>query len=164
MNPVQASLARALVVLAFVGFAAGTATAQADSQLGVWKLNLAKSTFNPAPVPGPKGGSTTVEPAAKGTKVSVVQELADGTTREYSFTSEYDGKDVPIVGVHPDGDTVSRTRVNASTVKTVLKKAGKVTTTQVSVVSSDGKTRTITTTGTNGKGQSVHHVTVYERQ
>ena len=96
--------------------------------------------------------------------MSVVQELADGTNREYSFTGEYDGKDVPITGAHPDGDTVARTRVNSSTVKTVLKRAGKVTTTQVSVVSSDGKTRTITTTGTDGRGQTVHHVTVYERQ
>ena len=164
MRSVHTSLVRALVVCAVSAVLVGSVEAQADSQLGVWKLNLAKSTFSPAPVPSPRGGSTTVEKAAKGTKVSVVQELADGTTREYSFTSEYDGKDVPIVGAHPDGDTVSRTRVNASTVTTVLKKAGKVTTTQVSVVSSDGKSRTITTTGTNGKGQTVHHVTVYERQ
>jgi hypothetical protein len=154
----------AVVTAAVAGVTSRTLSAQTDPQIGVWKLNLAKSTFNPVPVPGPKGGSTTVESAGKGTKVSVVQELVDGTRREYSFTGEYDGKDVPIVGAHPDGDSVSRTRVNASTVKTVLKKAGKVTTTQVSVVSSDGKTRTITTTGMNGQGQTVHHVTVYERQ
>ena len=164
MIRVRRSLVAIAVVLGLSALAAGSVAAQTDPQIGVWKLNLAKSTFDPKPLPGPKGGSTTVEAAAKGTRVSVVQELADGSRREYSFTGEYDGKDVPIVGTHPDGDTVSRTRVNPATVKTVLKKAGKVTTTQVSVVSSDGKTRTITTTGTNGRGQTVHHVTVYERQ
>ena len=164
MRSVHTSLVRAFGVFVVSALVAGPVAAQADSQIGVWKLNLAKSTFNPSLVPGPKGGSTTVEAAGKGTKVSVVQELADGTNREYSFTGEYDGKDVPITGAHPDGDTVARTRVNSSTVKTVLKRAGKVTTTQVSVVSSDGKTRTITTTGTDGRGQTVHHVTVYERQ
>ena len=69
-----------------------------------------------------------------------------------------------MVGENPDADTVARTRVNASTVKTVSKKAGKATTTQTSAVSSDGKTRTVTTTSINGKGQKVNNVAVYERQ
>jgi hypothetical protein len=40
---------------------------------------------------------------------------------------------------------IARTRVDASTVKAVNKKGGKVTTTNTSVVSSDGKIRTVTT-------------------
>jgi hypothetical protein len=71
---------------------------------------------------------------------------------------------VPVTGTHPDADTVARTRVNATTVKTAAKKGGKVTTTQTSTVSGDGKTRTVTTTGTNGKGQAVKSVAVYEWQ
>jgi len=47
---------------------------------------------------------------------------------------------------------------------TTSKKADKVTTTNISVVSSDGKTRTVTTTGTNARGQTVNNVTVYDRQ
>jgi hypothetical protein len=39
-----------------------------------------------------------------------------------------------------------------------------VTTTQSSVVSSDGKTRTVTTKGMSASGQKVDNVAVYERQ
>jgi hypothetical protein len=49
-------------------------------------------------------------------------------------------------------------------VKSILKKGGKVTTTQTSAVSSDGKTRTVTTTGTDAAGQTVNNVAVYDRQ
>jgi hypothetical protein len=59
---------------------------------------------------------------------------------------------------------IARTRVNANTVKTISKKNGKVTTTQTSTVSGDGKTRTVTTTGTNAAGQTVNNVAVYEKQ
>jgi hypothetical protein len=58
----------------------------------------------------------------------------------------------------------ARTRVNANTAKTVAKKNGKVTTSQRSEVSSDGKTRTVTTTGMNGAGQAVNNVAVYDKQ
>ena len=84
--------------------------------------------------------------------------------RHWEFTANYDGKDVPVTGNNPDADMLARTRVNASTVKTVSKKGGKVTTTQTSAVSSDGKTRTVTTTGTNGAGQTVNNVAVYDKQ
>ena len=55
-------------------------------------------------------------------------------------------------------------RINANTVQTISKKGGKVTTTQSSVVSSDGKTRTVTTKGPNGSGQQVNNVAVYDKQ
>ena len=61
-------------------------------------------------------------------------------------------------------DTVARTRTNPTTVQTISKKGGKVTTTQASVVSSDGKTRTVTTKGVNASGQQVNNVAVYEKQ
>jgi hypothetical protein len=49
-------------------------------------------------------------------------------------------------------------------VKTVNKKAGKVTTSQTSQVSADGKTRTVTTTGVNAAGKTVNNVAVYDKQ
>ena len=141
---------------------AGPAGAQTDPQHGLWKLNVAKSKYTPGP--GPTSATTTNEAAGAATKVTVDQTFADGTKRHYEFTAGYDGKDTPIVGNNPDADTVARTRVDASTIKTVSKKGGKVTITQTSAVSKDGKTRTVTTTGTNAKGQKVHNVAVYERQ
>ena len=156
------SLMSAVVCLGLTAIAGPAALAQNDSQVGVWKLNVAKSKYSPGPVP--TSGTTTIEAAGKGTKVSVDQTLPDGSKRQYSFTADYDGKDAPVVGTNPDADTVARTRIDASTVRTVSKKAGKVTTTQTSKVSSDGKTRTVTTKGVNGKGQKVNNVAIYDRQ
>jgi hypothetical protein len=159
MRRIITSLVAALV---FLGVSVVVAQAQNDPQVGVWKLNVAKSKYTPGPAPAV--ATTTIEAAGAGTKVSVDQTFADGSKRQYSFTAGYDGKDVPITGTNPDADTVARTRVNASTVKTVQKKGGKPTVTQTSVVSSDGKTRTVTSTGVNGKGQKVNNVAVYEKQ
>jgi len=156
------SLVSSVACLGLSSFLVGAAFAQSDPQVGVWKLNVAKSTYSPGP--GPKSATTTIEAAGTGTKVIVDQVLADGTKRHYEFTSNYDGKDSPVTGNNPEVDTVARTRTNATTVQTVAKKSGKVTTTQTSVVSSDGKTRTVTTKGVNASGQQVNSVAVYEKQ
>ena len=44
------------------------------------------------------------------------------------------------------------------------KQGGKVTITQRNVVAADGKSRTVTTTGTDPKGQKVNNVAVFEKQ
>jgi hypothetical protein len=162
MKPVSKALVSTVVCLGVSAMVVVSAAAQTDPQVGVWKLNVAKSKYSPGPVP--TTATTTIEAAGAGTKVSVDQTLPDGSKRQYSFTANYDGKDTPIVGNNPDADTVARTRINASTVQTISKKAGKVTTTQTSEVSIDGKTRTVTTKGTNAKGQTVNNVAIYERQ
>ncbi len=162
MRPLNWSLVAVTLCLGLFVVTAAPALAQTDPQVGVWKLNVAKSKYSPGPVP--TSGTTTIEAAGKGTKVSVDQTLPDGSKRQYTFTADYDGKDAPVVGTNPDADTVARTRIDANTVRTVSKKAGKVTTTQTSKVSSDGKTRTVTTKGVNGKGQTINNVAIYERQ
>jgi hypothetical protein len=90
--------------------------------------------------------------------------LANGTKAHWEYTGNYDGKDNPVTGNNPDADMVARSRINATTIQTVSKKAGKATTTSTHVISKDGKTRTITTKGTNGQGQTVSNVGVYEKQ
>jgi len=159
----QADMKRACLSAAFVTALAGAVFAQAtDPQVGTWKLNVAKSKYSPGPVP--KSGTTKIEAAGAGIKIIVDQEFADGTMRHWEVTSNYDGKDSPVTGNNPDADMVARTRVNANTVQTIAKKAGKVTTTQTSTVSADGKTRTVTTKGVNAAGQTVNNVAVYEKQ
>jgi ABC-type Na+ efflux pump permease subunit len=151
------------VVGLFTTVLASSALAQAaDPQIGTWKLNVAKSTFDPGPAP--KLGTTKIEAAGTGAKVIVDQTAADGTTRHWEFTANYDGKDIPIVGDNPDADTVARTRISATTVETISRKAGKVVATQQSTVSADGKIRTVTTKGVNAAGKTVNNVAVYERQ
>ena len=91
-------------------------------------------------------------------------EPASGSAQEWSYTSNLDGKDTPITGNNPNADTDAVKRIDAHTLESVMKKGGKVTTTQRNVVSADGKTRTVTTTGTDGQGQKVNNVAVLEKQ
>ena len=93
--------------------------------------------------PAPKSATTKIVAVGAGTKVIVDQAQADGSMRHWEFTANYDGKDNPITGNNPDADMVARTRINATTIQTISKKGGKVTTTQTSEVSADGKTRTL---------------------
>ena len=87
-------LARVTMISAAVFALALVANAQStDPFVGTWRLNVAKSTYSPGPVP-----------------------------------------------------------------KSIT------TTTQRNVASADGKTRTVTTTGTDAQGQKVHNVGVFERQ
>jgi hypothetical protein len=135
----------------------------ADSQVGTWKLNLAKSTYVPANL-APKSSTTKIEATADGgIKVTVDGVDADSKTVHYTFTAKYDGKDYPVTG-DANRDTVSYTRIDANTVTSTSKKAGKVTTTAKAVYSADGKTRTLTVTGTNAQGQKVTNTQVYDKQ
>ena len=78
------------------------AFAQSNSDVGTWRLNVAKSKYSPGPAP--TSATTKIEAVGAGVKVNT------------------------------------------------------------SVVSSDGKTRTVTTTGVDAKGQTVNNVAVYEKQ
>ena len=143
-----------------VGVLSGTALGQAaDPLVGTWKLNVAKSKGRAA-----KSGSTTVEKAGDGVKFTVDLVTPDGATNHWSFTANYDGKDNPVTGNSPYGETVALTRVNANTTRITNKHAGKVTSTQTIAVSDDGKTRTTTTKGTNVKGEQADSVSFYEKQ
>ena len=142
-----------------VAYGSGT-LAQSNSDVGTWTLNVAKSKYSGA---APKSGTTRIEAAGEGVKVTVDQVFAEGT-RHWEYTANNDGKDVRITGNNPDADTVARTRVNPTTVRVVNKKGGKTTTTNTSVISADGKTRTVTTTGTDAQGKTVNNVAVFEKR
>jgi len=148
----------AILVMVF----AGTALSQSNTEVGVWKLNPAKSKYTQGAAP--KSTTVTIETAGAGVKVAVDQVDAAGTAIHYTYTANYDGKDSAIVGNNPNGDTIARTRIDAMTTKSVTKKGGKVTTSLTTVISFDGKTRTNTTTGTDGMGMAVSSVAVYDRQ
>jgi hypothetical protein len=128
-----------------------------DPLIGTWKLIVGKSK-------GVKSGSTTIEAAGKGIKFTVDLVPADGAASHWAFTANYDGKDYPVTGNSPYGNTAALTRVDAKTIRITSKQDGKVTTTSTIVVSGDGKTRTTTIKGTDVKGQPVDVVSFYEKQ
>jgi hypothetical protein len=151
-----------MIMAAGVLGAAVLATAQPkDPFVGTWVLNVTKSKFSPGPAP--KSATTVVEAAGQGYKFSVKQELASGVL-QWSFTTNLDGKDSTLTGNNPNADTVAVKRIDANTLETVAKKGGKIMTMQKNVVAADGKSRTVTTTGTNAQGEKVNNVAIYERK
>jgi hypothetical protein len=157
------TFARTVTVLAIGWFALSVlTTAQTkDPFVGSWRLNAAKSKYTPGPAP--KSITSTYESAGKGYKVSVRNEPATGPVQQYSYTTNLDGTDSPMTGNNPNADTIAVKRIDSNTLEVVNKKGGKVTTTQRNVVSADGKTRTVTTTGTDAQGQKVNNVAVFEK-
>jgi len=146
-----------VVALAFTVTAGAQAT---DPMVGTWKLNVAKSTYKPGPPP--KSSTAIIEPAGKGIKVSVDTVNADGTPLKWGFTTLRDGKDVPVTG-NPAYDTAASTQKTPTSGSTIYKKDGKAVVTVMTNVSADGKTLTVTATGTDAKGQAINNVVVYTK-
>src|SRR4029450_2013502 len=123
-----------------------------DPLVGTWTLNAAKSKYTPGPTP--KSITSVYDAAGKGYKVTVKNDTGHGTV-QYSYTTYLDGQDSKVTGNNPNADTGGGRRIDARTRESISKKNGRVTITQRSVVSADGKTRTVTTTGTDALGQKV---------
>ena len=143
-------------------FALTAVVIAADNNVGTWKLNVTKSKFSPGPAPT----SQTLKIEAwgeDGVKYVADGVGADGKPTHSEFAAKYDGKDYPFTG-NPDADKLSYKRIDANTVEATTTLKGKNTTAAKIVVSADGKTRTVTQTGTNAQGQAVNISSVYEKQ
>ena len=151
----------AVLVASLVVLASHAGFAQDDPLVGTWVLNVAKSKYTPGPPP--KEQTTIFEAAGQGLKVTTKGTDSAGKPTMTTYTANYDGKDYPVTG-NPDWDMVSLKRINANTVEFTRKRAGKVVQTATSLVSKDGKTRTITSTGVNAQGQKINNIGVYEKK
>ena len=151
---------RAMFVLAaFVFCVAVNGALAADVFSGNWKLDLAKSKFDPGPPP--KGPNfSKIEAMPGGLKFTNDGVNAEGKPTHNEWSGKFDGKDNPVKG-DPNRDTAALKKINDYTIEIVNKKDGKVTTTSRVSFSKDGKTRSQTTTGTNAQGQKVNNATVY---
>jgi len=152
----------AAVVLLAVGVASPV-LAQ-DAHVGTWKLNLAKSKFEPpSTAPAPQSVTRKYEMFGDGLKATFETVGADGKQTTATYRAHFDGKDYPFIG-NPNFDAIALKRIDASTFESTQKKAGKVVTTGRNVVSQDGKTMTFTSQGTNAQGQPTSTVQVFEKQ
>jgi hypothetical protein len=136
-------------------------TATAGEHSGTWKLNVAKSKYNPGPAP--KNLMESVALDENSYEVEANGTAADGEPLHIEFNAKFDGKDYAMAGV-PWADTVSVKWIDAHTPQAIQKKSGQVTMTITCRVSTDGKTRTCTLKGKNEQGRSVHNTLVFERQ
>ncbi len=153
---------RSGILLAGLVLALGAVTMAADSNIGTWKLNLAKSKYSPGPAP--KSQTLKIEAwGTDGVKYTADGVDADGKPTHAEFQAKYDEKFVPFKG-NPDADMIAYKRIDANTIEATTQWMSKVTGHTKAVVSADGKTRTLTQTGKNSKGQDINNVLVYEKQ
>lgn len=132
-----------------------------DPVVGTWVLNVAKSKFSPGPAP--KSETRTYTQAGNQINASSKGVDGDGKATSSTWTVVYDGKEHAVTG-DPDADMLMLKRVDANSTEFTEKKGGKVVLTGTRTVSKDGKTLTITTKGTNAKGQKVDDMAVYDKK
>jgi hypothetical protein len=139
---------------------AALAICSASPEMGTWKLNETKSKI----APGSAKNLTVVYAAAgDSVKVTVDGVDADGKPTHNEWTGKFDGKDYPVTG-DTTQDMRSYKKVDDHNLEMTVKKAGKVTMTGQLVIAADGKTRTVTTTGTDAKGAKFTNTAVYDKQ
>ena len=151
------SVTSIVACLALTGVFAG---AQADPAVGTWKLNLAKSTYVPGPLP--RSNVITIAAAGTGYHVTAKGEDAAAKPTSIDYTVTFDGKDSPVKGA-PAYDTTSLKRIDANTTEQIRKKDGKTVQTATRKISADGKTMTVTTRGKDEAGRTLNTVAVYDR-
>jgi hypothetical protein len=154
---------RVVAPLCLVGILGSIVIAQSESRVGTWQLNLAKSTFSPGPPPQRQ----TLTFQAAGPHWMALLQGIDAAGKPINpdvnnLVINFDGRDHPTQTV--DYDTTAWKRINENTYEVIRKKAGKVVLTSKNVLSKDGKTMTITTTGHNAAGQAINNVRVYDKQ
>jgi formylglycine-generating enzyme required for sulfatase activity len=132
----------------------------ADAYTGTWKLNDAKSTFSPGAT---KNNTVVYAPAGDMVKVTVDGVDKDGKAVHNVWTGKFDGKDYPVTGEQAY-DSRSYTKVDDHTMNMTLKKAGTVVGTGKIAVSADGKSRTVTTMGSDPKMTAMNNTAVYDKQ
>jgi hypothetical protein len=129
----------ALTISSFV-----SAIAADNPWIGTWTLDLSKSQFT--------GDTFTYSKAANG-----MMHYSDGSNANFDFA--IDGKEYKTVYDR----TTTWTAAGDNTWDTVMKANGKVLGKSHRQLSSDGKTLTITGTGTRPDGSAFHNETVYTR-
>lgn len=145
---------------AFLCIAANSAFA-ADVFSGNWKMNLAKSKYDPGPPPqGPNFGK--IEVIEGGLKFTNDAVNAEGEPRHNEWSGKFDGKDNPVTG-DATRDTAALKKIDDYTFEIVSKKDGKVVRTTRTVFSRDGKIRTQTGAGTNARGIKTNNIIIYDR-
>lgn len=154
---------KALLVLAFCGFAASLWAA--DPSVGTWKLNVAKSKFS-ANEPAPKEETMVVTEA--GNQLIVTQKgiRVDGSAISNKYAHSLKGGIVK-------GEDQSTPGKGITYVITVIAPGNRyfaiVSNNEQAqlhhvLVSKDGKTTTLTSSGTDEKGNPIAAVLVFDKQ
>jgi hypothetical protein len=152
--------ARNLILTLVLCFVGATVCFADNVNMGTWKLNEAKSK-----IPAGFMKNTTVVYEADGDNVKVSTDGIDRNGKPFhtEWTGKFDGKDYPLTG-DATADSRSYSKINDHSMALANKKDGKMTTSGRIVVSADGKSRTLSVTGTDAAGKKVASTAVYDKQ
>ena len=145
------------VALCFVAVAVSFAS---DLNIGTWKLNEAKSKLTAG---APKNNTVAYEAVGDKIKATVDGTDGEGKPTHNEWTGKFDGKDYPVTG-DPTSDSRSYKKVDDRTLDLTVKKDGKITITGRVVVAADGKSRTLTSSGTDATGKKFKSIAEYDKQ
>ena len=151
---------RTVVLTLLTLFVGLTICFASNPNLGTWKLNEAKSKIAPGT---PKNLTVVYEAAGDSIKGTIDGVDGEGKPTHNEWTGKFDGNDYPVTG-DPSSDTRAIKQIDDHHYNLTVKKGGKVTMTGKAVVSPDGKTRTLTISGTDGAGKKVTSTAVYDKQ
>jgi hypothetical protein len=151
---------RSLIVLvAAFAWAAGLA-AQNEPFLGIWELNLAKSSITRG---APPQSETVVNVAEPGGFKSTLAIVSDRSTSVEIHHYNFDGSFHQTEGSDPR--ELSFKRVDQNAIEQDTRRNGQITVTRRIELSRDGKTMTFTASGTTGGGQKyTNDIRVYEKK
>jgi hypothetical protein len=171
---VHMKLKTALTVLMLSVLTTKVVAFELDVSVGTWKMNLEKSDFVSGPVPRPAGPNfTRIESVENGLRF-IAQGVNSRNQKMYNeYTITFDGRDHwrdrPLADGKPDSEQnpglVSGKRIDDHTLELTFKtEDGRVVMRSQLVVSSDGKTGAVTSTGFNLDGTMTTGTIYWDRQ
>jgi len=139
-------MTKTVLIAALLALTAGVSAQPANPRFGRWKIK--------SDAPPPSSNIMTYEPfGAKGMKVTVEAVNAKGETTKWWYTTEFDGKDMPVTGQAP-GQTSAVTTVNDRVNVITNKRDGKTTQVLTNVLSPDGDTIGVIYMRDDGSGKT----------
>jgi hypothetical protein len=150
---------RIAVMAVVLSFAMTVASLAANPQMGTWKLNEAKSKL----VPG-MGKNATVTYVEHNDKIRITVDGVDkdGKPTHSVWVGKFDGKAYPLKG-NLAYNSVAYKVVNDRTNDITTLKDGKVMWSGRIAVAADGKSRTVTISGTDANGKKFNGKAVYDK-
>lgn len=129
--------------------------------MGVWVLNVEKSSFNPGPLPKVQTSTFTALPGGA-VKIENDGVDAQGNSFHREMVSKFDGTQEARTGL---GQPTTRGYRWLDDLNFEFEEMinGQPSTTGRTTMSADGRVRTLTVNGTRN-GQPLHNIEVYERQ
>jgi len=146
--------------LVFSLMACAVLLSAADSYVGTWKLNTAKSKYKTGAPPKEQ----TLTFSEEGTTLHVVVKgtSSDGKAISSHYTIPEAGGTGKIIESTFEG--VSTKNISPTQRETSYTKGGKVVYTAKSKLAADGKSLTVAVQGTNPLGQNVDGTNIYDKQ